>query len=129
LGRRRHFHLAPPRASGAGRRITECVGAGAHFSRDALVGLAIGGACVLFDLRQRHGPCLVYSTGLKLDDLSAATPISAGCTVCEQPACPQRAFPQIGRALAINENHNPLTPYMRFQDRRSIGQSLSAHTR
>jgi XRE family transcriptional regulator, fatty acid utilization regulator len=67
---------------------------------------AIGLGCDI-----RHAPRLIYSTGLKLDDLSAATPIGAGCKVCERPACPQRAFPQIGRPLAVDENRNPVAPY------------------
>ena len=29
-----------------------------------------------------------------------ATPIGAGCRVCERDNCPQRAFPALGRALA-----------------------------
>ncbi|MFT3964532.1 MAG: short-chain fatty acyl-CoA regulator family protein, partial [Sphingobium sp.] len=43
----------------------------------------------------RHAGRLVYSRGLDLNDPAAATPIGAGCKVCERPACPQRAFPMI----------------------------------
>lgn len=67
---------------------------------------AIGLGCDI-----RHAERLIYSKGLKLDDLSAATPIGAGCKVCERPACPQRAFPQIGRAVAVDENRSTFTPY------------------
>jgi predicted transcriptional regulator len=38
-------------------------------------------------------------------------PIGAGCKVCERPACPQRAFPQIGRPLAVTENSSVDLPY------------------
>jgi predicted transcriptional regulator len=54
---------------------------------------------------------LVYSQGLHLDEPAAAVPIGAGCKVCERPACPQRAFPQIGRPLAVTENSSVDLPY------------------
>ena len=59
----------------------------------------------------RHAHRLVYSTGLNLEDPSAATPIGLGCKVCERPACPQRAFPPAGRALLVNENVGAVSPY------------------
>lgn len=59
----------------------------------------------------RHAGRLVYSRGLALDDPKAATPIGAGCKVCERPACPQRAFPLIGRALVVDESRSGFTPY------------------
>ncbi|MCP1469448.1 hypothetical protein J3E64_001123 [Sphingobium sp. OAS761] len=59
----------------------------------------------------RHASRLIYSRGLDLDDPTAATPIGAGCKVCERPACPQRAFPAIGRAVAVDENRSTLAPY------------------
>ncbi len=59
----------------------------------------------------RHAGRLVYSQGLDLGDVSGATPIGAGCKVCERPACPQRAFPPIGRALAIDQNRSRFVPY------------------
>jgi XRE family transcriptional regulator, fatty acid utilization regulator len=31
--------------------------------------------------------------------------------VCERDACPQRAFPPIGRALDVNENRSRFAPY------------------
>lgn len=67
---------------------------------------AIGLGCDI-----RHAGQLVYSRGIDLSDPSAATPIGAGCKVCERPACPQRAFPPIGKALAIDENRAPPVPY------------------
>lgn len=59
----------------------------------------------------RHAGRLVYSRGLDLADPAAATPIGPGCKLCDRPACPQRAFPPIGRPLAISENESAATPY------------------
>lgn len=59
----------------------------------------------------RHAHRLVYSTGLDLDDREAATPIGMGCKVCERPACPQRAFPTIGKQLTVDENTSTFVPY------------------
>ncbi|WP_127079633.1 short-chain fatty acyl-CoA regulator family protein [Rhodomicrobium lacus] len=67
---------------------------------------AIGLGCDI-----RHASRLVYSKGLDLDDPAAATPIGAGCKVCERPACPQRAFPMIGRPLMVDENRSTVLPY------------------
>ena len=67
---------------------------------------AIGLGCDI-----RHAPRLVYSKGLNLDDPAAATPIGAGCKVCERPACPQRAFPTIGRPLVADANRSTFLPY------------------
>lgn len=66
---------------------------------------AIGLGC---DLEQARN--LVYSQGLDLS-LEAATPIGAGCRICERPSCQQRAFPATGLALEINENISPDMPY------------------
>ncbi|MCW5893471.1 MAG: DUF2083 domain-containing protein [bacterium] len=59
----------------------------------------------------RHAGRLVYSRGLDLDDPQAPTPIGVGCKVCERPACPQRAFPSLGRPLAVDENASRFDPY------------------
>jgi len=59
----------------------------------------------------RHAARLVYSKGLDLGDAASATPIGAGCRVCERPSCPQRAFPPIGRPLTIDENRSRFAPY------------------
>lgn len=67
---------------------------------------AIGLGCDI-----RHASRLVYSTGLDLADPSAATPIGGGCKICERPACPQRAFPPVGRRLLIDENRHRFDPY------------------
>ena len=67
---------------------------------------AIGLGCDL-----RHAARLVYARGLDLGDPAAATPIGAGCKVCERPNCPQRAFPPIGRKLLVDERRSRFEPY------------------
>ncbi|THU02005.1 ImmA/IrrE family metallo-endopeptidase [Lampropedia puyangensis] len=59
----------------------------------------------------RHAHRLVYSRGLDLQDKHTATPIGMGCKVCERPACNQRAFPFMGKALVVDENQSSRTPY------------------
>ncbi len=59
----------------------------------------------------RHASRLVYSRGLDLGDPDVATPIGAGCKVCERPNCLQRAFPPIGRSVKVDENRSAATPY------------------
>lgn len=59
----------------------------------------------------RHADRLVYSRGLDLKNPDAATPIGAGCRICERPACPQRAFPPVGRPLAVDGSVSRFAPY------------------
>lgn len=59
----------------------------------------------------RHAGRLVYSRGLALDDPDTATPIGPGCGLCERPACPQRAFPLIGRPLDVDTDRGRRHPY------------------
>ncbi|MET9217145.1 MULTISPECIES: short-chain fatty acyl-CoA regulator family protein [unclassified Nocardia] len=54
---------------------------------------------------------LVYSQGLPLHDDTTAVPIGAGCKVCERPNCAQRAFPQLGRAIRVDDNRAANIPY------------------
>ena len=70
---------------------------------------AIGLGCEL-----RHAQRLVYSEGLDLtgDPNVTATPIGAGCRVCERDNCPQRAFPALGRALDLDEHRSTVSPYL-----------------
>ena len=67
---------------------------------------AIGLGCEV-----RQGNRLVYSRGLDLSS-DSATPIGAGCRVCERDSCPQRAFPALGRALDIDEHRSTVSPYL-----------------
>jgi XRE family transcriptional regulator, fatty acid utilization regulator len=59
----------------------------------------------------RYASRLVYSKGLDLKSREARTPIGVGCKLCERKACPQRAFPAIGRPLAIDEASSRFAPY------------------
>ena len=67
---------------------------------------AIGLGC-----ETRHASRLVYSAGLDLDNRDAATPIGMGCKMCERPECAQRAFPPLGRSLAVDQNQSTFAPY------------------
>ena len=67
---------------------------------------AIGLGCEI-----RHANRLVYSKGLDLHDADGATPIGMGCKICERTACPQRAFPPVGRQLRIDERSTTFVPY------------------
>jgi predicted transcriptional regulator len=55
---------------------------------------------------------LVYADGLDLHGSSVATPIGAGCRVCERANCPQRAFPPLGKDLDIDEHRSSVSPYL-----------------
>ena len=44
--------------------------------------------------------------------MTIATPIGAGCRVCERDNCPQRAFPALGRALDLDEHRSTVSPYL-----------------
>ncbi|WP_067815613.1 acetate metabolism transcriptional regulator RamB [Nocardia inohanensis] len=67
---------------------------------------AIGLGCEL-----RHAGRVVYADGLDLND-PKATPIGAGCRVCERSNCPQRAFPPLGKSLDISEHRSSISPYV-----------------
>ncbi|MFC4605246.1 acetate metabolism transcriptional regulator RamB [Rhodococcus kronopolitis] len=68
---------------------------------------AIGLGCEL-----RHAGRSVYGDALDLDNSEIATPIGAGCRVCERMNCPQRAFPPLGKAIDINEHRSSVSPYL-----------------
>ena len=59
----------------------------------------------------QHAPHWVYSKGLDLADPAAPVPIGMGCKVCERADCPQRAFPPIGKAIAVDERRSSFAPY------------------
>ncbi len=59
----------------------------------------------------RHAPRLVYSRGLALSDPATTVPIGPGCRLCERDACPQRAFPLVGRVPHIDEDRGRDEPY------------------
>lgn len=68
---------------------------------------AIGLGC-----EARHAHRTVYAQGLDLTDGDAATKIGSGCRMCERPACPQRAFPPLNRALSVDAHRSALSPYL-----------------
>ncbi|QHJ00443.1 DUF2083 domain-containing protein [Xylophilus rhododendri] len=59
----------------------------------------------------RHAGRMVYAKGLDLQDPDVATPIGMGCKICERESCAQRAFPFVGRPLAVDENQSRFAPY------------------
>ena len=77
---------------------------GGHLSTQS--DFAIGLGCDL-----AHADALVYATGVDLSESATVVPIGAGCKVCDRADCAQRAFPQAGRALDIDENRAATIPY------------------
>ncbi|KWX24334.1 Cro/Cl family transcriptional regulator [Mycolicibacterium wolinskyi] len=67
---------------------------------------AIGLGCDL-----AHADKLVYSVGIDLGDPAATVPIGAGCRICDRPACPQRAFPYVGRPVQVDPQTSSDLPY------------------
>lgn len=67
---------------------------------------AIGLGCDL-----AHANKLVYSVGIDLTDAEATVPIGAGCRICDRPACPQRAFPYVGRPVQVDPQTSSNLPY------------------
>ncbi|GAB2948942.1 short-chain fatty acyl-CoA regulator family protein [Micromonospora polyrhachis] len=67
---------------------------------------AIGLGC-----ETRHASRLVYSAGMDLHAVEAATPIGPGCKTCDRMTCPQRAAPPISRQLDLDENRSTFIPY------------------
>jgi predicted transcriptional regulator len=58
----------------------------------------------------QHAARLVYSQGMDLRNIGAATPIGMGCKVCERSACPQRAFPYVAKPLRSTRTRAGLFP-------------------
>ncbi|WP_295045702.1 short-chain fatty acyl-CoA regulator family protein [uncultured Paracoccus sp.] len=58
-----------------------------------------------------HAERLVYARGLDLRNPTQATRIGPGCKLCERSACPQRAFPMVGRPLAVTTDEARFAPY------------------
>lgn len=67
---------------------------------------AIGLGCDL-----AYADKLVYSVGIDLTDADATVPIGAGCRICDRPACPQRAFPYVGRPVQVDPQTSSNLPY------------------
>lgn len=58
-----------------------------------------------------HAEKLVYTIGVDLTDAEATVPIGAGCKICDRPACPQRAFPYLGRPVRVDPHASSDLPY------------------
>lgn len=58
-----------------------------------------------------HADKLIYSVGIDLSDTEAIVPIGAGCKICDRPACPQRAFPYLGRPVHVDPHTSTDLPY------------------
>ncbi|MFF3570959.1 short-chain fatty acyl-CoA regulator family protein [Nocardia jiangxiensis] len=54
---------------------------------------------------------IVYSHGLPINDPRTAVLIGAGCKVCDRRDCAQRAFPQIGAPVHVDDNQALTVPY------------------
>jgi len=86
--------------------IARCVSRGQGGYRAPRKTFAVALGCDI-----RHASQLVYADGLDLGNPAAATPIGAGCKICERPSCPQRAFPPIGQPLNADQNRSAFAPY------------------
>lgn len=58
-----------------------------------------------------HAEKLIYSVGIDLTDPEAIVPIGAGCKICDRAACPQRAFPYLGRPVYVDPCTSTDLPY------------------
>jgi predicted transcriptional regulator/transcriptional regulator with XRE-family HTH domain len=58
-----------------------------------------------------HARELVYSDGVDLDNLDAATKVGVTCRLCEHPDCEQRAFPSLREPLQIDANVRTVSLY------------------
>ncbi|MEZ4443677.1 MAG: short-chain fatty acyl-CoA regulator family protein [Polyangiaceae bacterium] len=59
----------------------------------------------------RHARQMVYSDGIDVDNLEAATPVGVTCRTCEQMDCEQRVFPPMQHPLHVDENVRGLSFY------------------
>ena len=58
-----------------------------------------------------HARELIYSDGVDLENLEAATPVGITCRLCEHLDCEQRAFPSLRAPLQIDENVRTISLY------------------
>lgn len=58
-----------------------------------------------------HAGKLVYSVGIDPTNTESIVPIGAGCKICDRPACPQRAFPYLGRPVYVDPHSSTDLPY------------------
>lgn len=67
---------------------------------------AVGLGC-----RVEHAKELVYSDGVDLTNLDAATPVGVSCRLCERMECEQRVFPPLQHPLRVDENVRGISFY------------------
>ncbi|TWB59584.1 helix-turn-helix domain-containing protein [Nitrospirillum viridazoti] len=77
---------------------------GGYLSRPREAALGLG--CEI-----THAGDLVYSAGLDLQNQETAVPIGSSCKVCDRDDCRHRAFPSIGRGLAIAGHERHVVPF------------------
>lgn len=58
-----------------------------------------------------HAGKLIYSVGIDPANAESIVPIGAGCKICDRPACPQRAFPYLGRPVYVDPHRSTDLPY------------------
>lgn len=58
-----------------------------------------------------HAEKLIYSVGIDPGNAESIVPIGAGCKICDRPACPQRAFPYLGRPVHVDPHRSTDLPY------------------
>jgi predicted transcriptional regulator/transcriptional regulator with XRE-family HTH domain len=58
-----------------------------------------------------HAEKLIYSVGIDPTNIESIVPIGAGCKICDRPACPQRAFPYLGRPVYVDPHRSMDLPY------------------
>jgi predicted transcriptional regulator len=58
-----------------------------------------------------HAKRMVYSDGIDLDSLDAASPVGVTCRTCERIDCEQRVFPPMQHPLHIDENVRGMSFY------------------
>ncbi|GAB4974620.1 hypothetical protein MAHJHV57_49890 [Mycobacterium avium subsp. hominissuis] len=55
------------------------------------------------------GDLLTWRGGSELfefADVEVVDPTGAGCKICDRPACPQRAFPYLGRPVSVDPHRS-----------------------
>lgn len=67
---------------------------------------AVGLGC-----RVEHAKQLVYSDGVDLANVDAATPVGVSCRLCERMDCEQRVFPPLQQPLVVDENVRGISFY------------------
>ncbi len=59
-----------------------------------------------------HAARTVYADAYNLEDTRTVTAVGVTCRLCDRVACPQRAFPPLGRGLVVDETMKSISPYL-----------------